>query len=273
MKFKNYFKNIPLGLCTLASFSLLSGHLLGLSQEEQNEQIVFPPSSGNGTPETTAGSGTRQNEQIVFPPPSGNGAPGRTAGSGGRGDCLAGSNLQGFVPQNNIGSTMQSQLPLYFYIPQGIQDPIVFTLVNTESQDIVYTQTIDSTSDSPTPAAEENPNAPKLLEINLNADAEDRPLERDVYYQWTLAVNCDPTNEAPKPSISGTIVWETFDEKLWQELQSLPLADRPLALSEEGLAYDAIDTLFQWKKMDINNPMLESVWNQLLPQMPENLVP
>ncbi|MFZ9739233.1 MAG: DUF928 domain-containing protein [Prochlorotrichaceae cyanobacterium] len=232
----------PILVVFLTSISLLSSHLIASAQEDPTKNLVFPPGSENDPPSRTVGTGTR-------------------------GDCTTGLDLQGFVPSNHVGSTMQSLLTLYFYIPQGIQDPIVFQLNNTRSDEIVKKQIIETKT---TNAAVDEPNQPKLLSIPLEFD---QSLDRSSSYQWILSLACDPTNEVQAPSISGAITWEPLDDTLWQSIENLPLMDRPLALADEGLAYDAIDALFQWKAQDSDNPTLSNVWKQLLPQMPEQLVP
>jgi hypothetical protein len=183
------------------------------------------------------------------------GAPKSTRASGVRGACTGGILPIAFSPTSGLGKTMQDSFPMFFYIPQSVQDSITFSITDLATQKAIYSNTVELSQ------------TPTLLRLEMGDLQNKIELKPQEFYQWKLQVDCQPTSEAPIPTIAGMIQRKPYDQTLANTLTAQPLSTRPLTLYQAGLQYDAIVALFHLMEQEPENSGISNLWQTLIPQI------
>jgi hypothetical protein len=190
MKIPWQITKISLIFLGISSFSLLlllssSTKILSYPQPKQN----FPAAPNNPPPHSTIGGGARL---IEYPASSDNDSPNLTNGSATK---PSGCSYQyeipwtALVPQDQIITTLSSQVNLFFYIPQPSSQQAEFRLLDEDNQEI-YIQALNL------------PKQAGVVKIQLPNKVF---LELNKFYKWNFTLICDAHDSSKNESISGLI--------------------------------------------------------------------
>lgn len=249
--------------CGLVLPSLANNTLLKYEGAHTSEKIRIP---------------ILQSQNLGVPP--NNGAPkGSGNGAASRGLCNPESLPQSLTPSSGIGIAMTDKSTvLYFFIPQSSilsaepsdetveniggkeKEKVTFTLSSITTEKILYENQLEL-------------DLPVLLNLDLAKANPPIVFETGQTYQWTLTVNCDLTDEvSAHPSVSGLIRKVAMEPSIVAESEVMSLGDRPLFYADQGLQYDAIAALIELIQTEPDNPKIEAIWQELLPEVSLDVV-
>ncbi len=219
-----------------------------------------------------------QNKNNTLGDPPSNGGVGGN-GTGSRGQCATEASLQSLTPTNGIGVVMQdSAAGLYFFIPKGsvrpdessandmgqrsrgIEETITFRISDMSTDDVIYTSKLTL-------------NLPTLLNIDLTKANPPITLTAGQTYKWELTLNCDLTEMVDEyPRVSGLMRKIDNEPDFLAESETVAMVDRPLFFADMGLQYDAIAALIELIQTEPDNPNIEAIWQELLPETSLGLI-
>jgi hypothetical protein len=187
----------------------------------------------------------------LYKPPS-RGAPATRVGGGTRGTAEAGPSLSVLAP-DHTGLTISEQPILYWYLSKSTQMPMEITITHDEE--------INPILEIPLPT-------PKTAGIHsYNLARNHIKLKPGIEYRWFVALVPDETQRSNDIISGGTIMRVEQDAVIKEKLAAASsVLDKSLALAENGLWYDAINSISSTiKKQDsrdlreIRAAMLEQV--------------
>lgn len=182
--------------------------------------------------------------------PSNNGVPGGTAGGGSRG---------GACPTDSVNSGARL-VPVIASVEQNLttdSNPswLVYIDNTAVNQLFLHVSDREGSYDYQTilPIEEES----GILKISLPEEAPELAL--DTPYQWSLAIICGETLRPDDPYVQGTIQRVAPLEEI--EVSEM---EQVAQFAEQGIWYDAIDTLASMRQSNPDNAELQSAWTALL---------
>jgi hypothetical protein len=89
-------------------------------------------------------------------------------------------------------------------------------------------------------------------------------LDKNIEYNWSLSLICDPYNSSNNPIAAGTIKHIAPSGKLSARIKQTPAKDLPYLYAKEGFWYDALESLSEQIK---KKPSLRRVRAELLQQV------
>lgn len=213
---------------------------------------------------------------------SGKGDPNSTDEDGAtRGLCTREARPQALTPSSGIGAAMmKTATELYFFIPQAIvrpesqdgeavgetventgeKDQLTFSLTNITTEEVLYEKQLEL-------------ELPSLLNLDLTKANPPIVFEAGQTYQWQLTLNCDLTETVSDyPSVSGLMRKIAIEQSIVTEIEAMSLAERPLFYAQRGLQYDAIAALIELIQTEPEHPEIETIWQELLPEISIDLV-
>lgn len=190
------------------------------------------------------------------------GMPGRRAGGGTRGDdCIQGSAqgsvpfLLALLPRTNLGLTTHAYPSFFWYLPQTTAQTAEFQLhkvgTDGQSQALLYEATV--------PIAGGN----QIASLTLPQQPDLPPLAVGEDYQWSLAMICDPNNRDRDLRVEGW-VQRIADHSEPDSLQAVNPYDRIAHYAEQGIWFDALETLHTLRCEQPQDPALAASWETFL---------
>ncbi|NES81950.1 MAG: DUF928 domain-containing protein [Moorea sp. SIO2B7] len=197
--------------------------------------------------------------RVFFNPPSDDKKPTKTSGAGSRdGQCSQNaiptteansSSTQGYlmslVPTTNFGLTIAEHPTLWIYLPETSARQLVLSIMEQGTKH--HSQTFVSiTGDSGIISLQPSPDSPSLeigkaYELVVMLVCEQRPSLNDPRISsWISRISL------PQPKNQGTVL----EQAAWY--------------AEQGIWYDALDTLVQARRSQPNNQDLMNIWAEFL---------
>lgn len=184
--------------------------------------------------------------QIFIPPDRG--LPGRREGGGTRGDCAASQiPLTALIPDTNFGKTLQEYPTFFWYVPPIETQAAEFVLMDEDQNEIYYTQ-----------FEIEEPGG--IISISLPASGEVPALELGKDYRWYFALICDVNDRSRDIFAEGWVQRISPDPEFIDELNRIPMSDRPNLYAREGIWFDALMAFVQLRQAEPTNPTVRSDW-------------
>lgn len=242
--------------------SVLSGLSVLLLSMPGLAQVALVPDPGStptqpGRLQLQTAPNSRFRISSIFQTPS-RGMPGRRAGGGTRGDdCIQGSVpfLLALLPRTNLGLTTHAYPSFFWYLPQTTAQTAEFQLYKVgadgQSQDLLYETTL--------PIAGGN----KIASLTLPQQPDLAPLVVGEDYQWSLAMICDPDNRDRDLRVEGW-VQRIADNSAADALQAVNPYDRIAHYAEQGIWFDALETLHTLRCEQPQDPILAASWETFL---------
>lgn len=212
---------------------------------------------------------------LDYEPPPNIGKPGRREGGGTRSPCLIGNApptaLVPDRPTMAFGTTTAKYPTFLIYVPPidpGKKAQVIFVLKSEEGEDIYQTSfTITGQGG--------------ILNISLPAYANLPPLEVNKSYQWLFDLVCVARNSAslgdiPISSLNGWIQRIDPSPNLMQQLeQARTPEDKVAVYAQNGIWYEALNTLVELRRANPNDRSLEANWVALLESvgLPKDRIP
>jgi hypothetical protein len=164
----------------------------------------------------------------MYVPPK-RGAPASRVGGGTRGTDSNGPSIVALAP-DHTGLTNRAQPTLYWYLSQPAATQLEITIINDESIN---------------PLLEKSLPTPKQAGIQSVSLADQGiTLKPGVEYRWFVALVPDKSQRSNDIIAGGTIMYVKQDAALGSKLSAAKTpADKAATLAQEGVWYDAIDTL------------------------------
>ncbi|KOR36291.1 MULTISPECIES: DUF928 domain-containing protein [Planktothricoides] len=227
------------------------------SDKSRSNRLNSPPS----VPESPNPS-----NDTFFNPPN-KGAPKRTADAGARGPCLVYGqaqpvtllipNYQSNDPTVTIAASTVSDYPtLLWYVPQvpGLKY-VGLTLIEEQTEEIIYQTTV--------------PVPPESGIMRFKLPSSEPPLKVGHWYEWFLSVSSSENSEAIFNSAcyaNAYIGRLPLNSRQQEELSNA--ANNPQALwnfyTKEVIWYDALATLDQMRRQNLENEKINQTWQALL---------
>lgn len=207
---------------------------------------------------------TTRNKQNSFaqpPLPSSEGRPGgRVRGGAKRGPCLSvETQLTALVPFTQDaptvtdvwGLTTQAHPTFLFYVPYSKDSayPTEFVLQD-QDDNILYRKAIAL------------PEKPGIISVSLPAD--EAGLAVNKQYRWFFIIECDQQKHSPPIYVEGVIQRIQLKPATIQQLQTSSLSQKFDIYAENGIWFDAVETLFQLRQTNPRNVVIEEKWRNLL---------
>ncbi len=199
------------------------------------------------------------NKRLRFIPPTledqnnNDGAPKDETTTGGRNPCPnVKIPLTALTPRKKLGLSVSKQPTLWFYVPyyspnlQGIE----FDLLDSENNRVYNSQRFQP---------QENQN---FISIQIPSSIS---LESNKDYQWALYVYCNPDNSSDHADFMGVFQVTEGNLSLNRELQKAKtLLQQVAAYANNGIWYDAVNTLTRLRCEQPKNAEIESEWISFL---------
>jgi len=192
-------------------------------------------------------------------PPRGMGNPsGRTVGAGSRGNCPdlgALPHLTALVPATDWGLTI-SQRPMFvFYVPYTklLTSVSAEFVLQDRLENPVYRQKI-ALSDTPST-------------ISVQIPDEIAPLQVNTPYYWTFNIHCAPQSNLSDPGlvqVKGIVQRTSPSSDLAKQIAQATPQTQLEIYAANGYWYDAIKTLIELRRANLNDPALAADWQDLL---------
>jgi hypothetical protein len=205
----------------------------------------------------TANSPARSESAIAtvsFKPPRDDKQPDRTAGAGSRGgQCPQDAtvptantpSLTALVPTTNRGLTLAERPTFWVYLPKTTAKQVVLSIreegIKHHSQTFL---SITGTSGI----------------ISLQSSKDSPPLEVGKTYQWAVVLVC---GERPSPNDPAIASWVRRVAPFQTANQGTALA-KATWYGEQGIWYDALDSLAEARRTQSNNQALTNIWADFL---------
>ncbi len=179
-----------------------------------------------------------------------------------RGACNKISNnftLRVLVPERT-GKTLDVQPTLYWFVSEPLQDAD-FTFVLSE-------KAVRGSFDYPEPSIEHS--FKKSVELGIHAlplTTQSFQLEKNVEYEWSLALVCDPNNNSLDISATSTIMRVDSSFDLTQAVKKTKQQQLPYIYAKHGLWYNALATLSTQIQKHPDNQVLRQNRASLLKQV------
>ncbi len=183
------------------------------------------------------------------------GFPTRQVGGGTRdGSCSAqGDSLKALTPNNSVGMTTKALPELFFYAPKTSQPQQVEFVLRDASDRAVY-ETTKTTS------TERN----GIFSIDIPTTKELSQLETNHNYHWYLSMICDPQNRAKDLVVEGWIKRVAISPEVDRQLEKLAPLERVNLYQKADIWYDALATLIDLKRSQVNDAQVPEKWRELL---------
>jgi Domain of Unknown Function (DUF928) len=241
-----------LGLALVLTYSSLPSNLSWAQAKP------IPSNSDSRTPTSAPRNKTVRFRLPALPPgyPPG----GRVRGGARRGLCPA-TNPQftALVPftqpapsvMHVWGLTTTERPTLWFYVPFGKNSayPAEFILQDEEANPI-YKSAIAL------------PQQPGVISVSLPASVP--PLAVGKRYRWFFNVYCEPQQQAPPLYVEGVVQRVNLSPAVVQQLQTAQPRQKVAIYAENGIWYEAINTLAELRQKNPQDVSLQTQWQDLL---------
>jgi hypothetical protein len=190
--------------------------------------VSMPASAADKAQDSNPGAKPTTMRAPMYVPPK-RGAPASRVGGGTRGAGDGAPKVLVLAPEHT-GLTISEQPTLYWYLSKTVSNKLEVSVSNDESLETVLELTLDS------------PEQAGIQAIDLSKHGV--KLKPDVEYRWFVALIPDDTARSNDIIAGGTIMRIAEDAGLQSKLSSSKSAsDKAVALAQQGIWYDAIDTL------------------------------
>ncbi|MCA1994661.1 MAG: DUF928 domain-containing protein [Coleofasciculus sp. S288] len=94
------------------------------------------------------------------------------------------------------------------------------------------------------------------------------PLQTGKRYQWVFSIVCDPNNRSGDATVNGEIERIPLNSTLQTQLESVSTPSERVSLyAQNGLWYEALTSLAQLRRNNLQNSTLQADWSSLLKSM------
>lgn len=204
-------------------------------------------------------SGQSGAAQVVFndPTPPNQGSPsGRRRGGGSRkGPCDRYLPLTALVPANSTGKTTSKHPTLWFYLPEKPTPETTISFTLQDANDNYVYQTRVAATDA----------TPGLFSVSVPATV--KPLETGKTYSWLLSVSCQPQNPSTAVAVYGTLQKSDLSAQLQTALKSASPLEQASLYAENGIWYDALNTLAVLYQKNPKQQAAAVAWTSLMQQI------
>jgi hypothetical protein len=191
-------------------------------------------------------------DKLVYKPPL-RGAPAGRIGGGSRGATERESFSLLVLAPDHIGLTIHDQPFLYWYISKQISHPVELTITERMAIEPFFVKIF------------EGPSKAGIQTISL-ADFGVR-LRKDVQYKWFITLVTDADHRSKDILAGGIIKLVNIPESLSTKLQTSKNLVTPYVYAEEGLWYDAIQSISEMIDASPNDVNLRKQRISLLEQV------
>lgn len=177
----------------------------------------------------------------------------RNERAGCRGAALAdgADGLRALVPPTGYGLTVTEAPTLFFYVPQTVELPIEFTLLD-EQGNILYQISFTL------------PKQAGIVPIDLSALTNEVTLEVGHLYYWFFAIVTDPDDRSGDHLVSGWIERAESDPTLVADLDARQAWELSRRYAQSGIWYDALTAIAALRHTDPANSEYVAQWQDLL---------
>ncbi|MBD2385849.1 DUF928 domain-containing protein [Cylindrospermum sp. FACHB-282] len=185
-----------------------------------------------------------------FIPPN-RGTPNTTAGGGTRSSCgqLSTKVLTPLIPQEKLGLTFTDHPTFYWFVPQINAQTAEFSLLDNH-ENIVYETTFAL------------PDKPGIIGFTLRAKTP--ILEVGKQYHWYLAIACRPGETEDKQIVQGWVERTQPTPELLKKLATTDPKKLSRVYATSGIWHEALNTLVQQRCTSPKEPTILTNWQALL---------
>lgn len=240
-------------IVSCAFFALSS---LGLHAESGNQktQVVIPADNSKKVRQETKDNdkpGKVSMEKFVYNPPM-RGAPAVRIGGGTRG--IGGLTIELVViAPDHTGLTVNEQPKLYWYVSKPAKAKLELTLINDKSDEPVYESIVAKSTVS------------GIQSIDLSKTK--IKLKPNLEYRWFVSAVEDNKQRSNDVVASGMIKYIIPGDSLKKELKTGDISKRANVFIQNGIWYDAIDSLMISSKSHPEAPSAKEQKISLLKQV------
>jgi hypothetical protein len=211
----------------LAMLLALQGLTASAADSTATEDTSAPQPAHTGAPSPAhpqPGGAASAPFKLVYTPPL-RGAPTGRLGGGTRGISPELTQLHVLAP-DHVGLTLQEQPVLYWFVSQVPKHPVEFTLTAADA----VRPLVETRIKTPAVAGVQ---ALRLADYGVH-------LEREVLYQWFVAIVRDPEQRSRDIVAGGEMTRMASATGLAAQLQRAGSSDLPYLYASEGIWYDAL---------------------------------
>lgn len=183
--------------------------------------------------------------------PEDRGVPGRREGGGTRGGCLTQQpSLTALIPETNLGTTLSASPSLFWYVPENSAVAAEFVLLDAANQEVYQTVL---------PVSQQA----GIVQVRLPAEGSTQ-LKTGESYRWYFSLVCNPLDRSADSFTSGWIQRVEPSPTLTAALSRATDAEKPQIYWQQGIWYEALDSLAQLHRSQPQNPDWQQQWQTLL---------
>lgn len=106
------------------------------------------------------------------------------------------------------------------------------------------------------------PDKPGIISVSLPADAVG--LAVDKQYRWFFTVECDQQKPAPPIYVEGVVQRVQLKPETTKQLETASPLQQVAIYAENGIWFEAANTLFQMLQKNPQDPAMQERWRKLL---------
>jgi hypothetical protein len=211
------------------------------------------------TPQALLAKGIPQRwETKEYQPPGDIGAPTRVLGGGTRSSgssCpIVGKPLKALIPSNGFGVTVAAYPTFFVYMPAlSLQtSPLVQFVLEDKQGNNIYTSTFKTSG------------TPGIMTISLPSQGGLSPMEVGKDYKWYFSLMCQPDERSQDITVEGWVRRVEPSPVLKTQLMQASLQQQVELYAESEIWHDALATLAQLRRNNLNDPAVANTWANLL---------
>ncbi len=185
-----------------------------------------------------------------FIPPT-RGLPANREGGSARGGLCPPSpqRLTALLPSSHLGLTAAARPSFFAYMPPTGGRPVELMVKDHQENTLYWSQVqVQSTGG--------------IVRVNLPNSAPELTVGQT--YRWYLSIICDSQDSTASLHVGGWIQRVAMTEAFRQQLQKVPLTERPRLYASAGLWHETLGALMELRQAQPGNASLQSDWMSLL---------
>lgn len=180
---------------------------------------------------------------------------GATRGPEDENQCL--SSPQDFIPlipPSGKGLTSAAYPTFFWFLPPNSGEKLRFTLQNKQGIELYVAELkLNKTQQQP-----------QLMSLKLPSNLGLSPLEIGTEYHWQLTLICNTSNDLDFIRVQANVERIATNSDFISNLKNASLENQVKIYADARLWYDTIKTMLQLRRLQPQNPDLNSAWVSLL---------
>lgn len=178
----------------------------------------------------------------------------RDGGSRNGNQCVADAeknSLVALIPEKTLGFNASASPKLFFYVPPVSNQKTLEFVLRNEQDELIYEAFLTTEGQG-------------IMSVEVPGDIYANQLATEQNYHWYLSMICNPQQRSRDIVVEGWMRQEAIDAVAKQELDSADTLEKAELYNQHGFWYDAVSVLAEGHNSDMEQPMINAKWSELL---------